>query len=61
MGHSLVLQWIPEHCGIEGNERENPATREAYRLGNRVVVYFRKNDSSALVRNKGENWQTRHE
>lgn len=39
-GRRIVLQWIPGHCGLHGNETANSETRSALGSGLRIVMPF---------------------
>lgn len=53
-GHTVFLQWIPSHCGIEGNEAVDLAARRALYSSRIIPIPFSRSDAAKLVSNIGK-------
>lgn len=49
-GHRVILQWIPAHCGIIGNEKADEAAKRGLQLRNVRNIFFTKHDASRLAK-----------
>ncbi|XP_064472661.1 uncharacterized protein LOC135387331 [Ornithodoros turicata] len=51
-GHSVVFQWVPSHCGIQGNEAADETAREALAKRTLSGIPFTKAGAKSYIRQR---------
>lgn len=55
LSHSIVLQWLPAHCGIAGNDLADAAAKELKDSTRTISIPFSRRDAARLVAT--ESWR----
>ncbi|KAM7298786.1 uncharacterized protein ISCGN_019355 [Ixodes scapularis] len=54
-GWTIAFQWLPSHCGIDGNERADRIAAEAHELTNSTLHVPKINEARLLIARAGPN------
>lgn len=60
LGHSISFQWIPSHCGLQGNEMADAMAARGHDLVQQVMAPFTRSDIRAAVALLGRSTAARH-
>ena len=58
--HIVVIQWIPSHCGLYGNEKADSLAKEASSSEQPEEATSYEEEKTLIKRNQQEFWKTRH-
>ena len=56
-GQPIVMQWVPAHCGLPGNERADALAREASALPQHQTPVDVRTIQRAVARSAASSWQ----
>uniref|UniRef100_L7LXV3 Putative tick transposon n=1 Tax=Rhipicephalus pulchellus TaxID=72859 RepID=L7LXV3_RHIPC len=49
-GHTVIFQWMPSHCGIQGNDQADAAARSAHNGVSSVAIPLSRSDAAKELR-----------